>query len=133
MSPGITANVFSYDTSPNYLGTTAALTNYDAYVISLTLDYALMSITLVDASIPPPVLAISQLDVGSDRDLLAGGRHRLHARIRHEPAGYGLDPGHQQRGDQWRHMHHPIGGRRISANVSAAEVIWFGLNWSFMA
>ena len=57
--------VFSYDTSPNYLGTTAALTNYDAYEIRLTLDYALMSITLVDASIPPPVLAISQLDVGS--------------------------------------------------------------------
>jgi hypothetical protein len=56
--------VFSYDTSPNYLGTTAALTNYDAYVINLTLDYALMSLTVVDASIPPPVLAISQLDVG---------------------------------------------------------------------
>jgi hypothetical protein len=45
---------FSYDTSPNYLGTTAALTNYDAYVINLTLDYALMSLTVVDASLPPP-------------------------------------------------------------------------------
>jgi len=56
--------VFSYDTSPNYLGTTAALTNYDAYVINLTLDYALMSLTVVDASIPPPALAISQVDVG---------------------------------------------------------------------
>ena len=55
---------FSYDTSPNYLGTTVALTNYDAYVISLTLDYALMSLTVVDASIPPPALAISQVDVG---------------------------------------------------------------------
>ena len=32
---------FSYDTSPNYLGTTAALINYDACVINLTLDYAL--------------------------------------------------------------------------------------------
>ena len=56
--------VFSYDTSPNYLGTTAALTNYDAYVINLTLDYALVSLTVVDASIPPPVLAISQVAVG---------------------------------------------------------------------
>ena len=40
-------NVFHYDTTPNYLGTTAALTNYDACVISLTLDYALLSITLI--------------------------------------------------------------------------------------
>jgi len=55
---------FSYDTSPNYLGTTAALTNYDAYVINLTLDYALMSLTVVDASIPPPILAMSQVNVG---------------------------------------------------------------------
>jgi hypothetical protein len=57
-------NEFSCDTAPNYHGTTAALTNYDAYVIRLTLDYALMSLTVVDASIPPPVLAISQVDVG---------------------------------------------------------------------
>jgi hypothetical protein len=55
---------FSYDTSPNYLGTTAALTNYDAYVINLTLDYALMSLTVVDASIPPPILAMSPVNVG---------------------------------------------------------------------
>lgn len=55
---------FSYNTSPNHLGTTAALTNYDAYVIGLTLDYSLMSLTVVDASIPPPVLAISSVDVG---------------------------------------------------------------------
>ncbi len=54
-------NVFSYDTSPNPFGTTAALTNYDAYVISLTLDYALVSLTVVDASIPPPVLDIFPL------------------------------------------------------------------------
>jgi hypothetical protein len=57
-------NEFSYDTSPNYLGTTAALTDYDTYVISLTLDYALISLTVVDASIPPPALAISEVDVG---------------------------------------------------------------------
>lgn len=58
-------NEFSYDTSPNYLGSTAALTNYDAYVIGLTLDYALMSLTVVDASPSPPVLTILQLGVGS--------------------------------------------------------------------
>lgn len=55
-------NVFSYDTSPNYLGTTAALTNYDTYVITLTLDYALMSLTLTDASLPPPMLDFVPLD-----------------------------------------------------------------------
>jgi len=54
--------VFSYDTSPNPLGTTAALTNYDAYVINLTLDYALMQLTVVDANIPPPVLDLVPLD-----------------------------------------------------------------------
>ena len=57
-------NEFSYDTSPNYLGTTAALTNYDVYVINLTLDYALMRLTVMDASIAPPLLAISQVNVG---------------------------------------------------------------------
>jgi len=55
---GVYGNEFSYDTSPNYLGTTAALTNYDTYVIDLTLDYALVSLTVVDASIPPPVLDV---------------------------------------------------------------------------
>lgn len=58
-------NVFSYDTSPNYLGTTAALTNYDTYVITLTLDYALMSLTLTDASLPPPVLEFVPLGASS--------------------------------------------------------------------
>ncbi len=58
-------NEFSYDTTPNYLGTTAALTNYDAYVINLTLDYALVSLTVVDASIPPPLLMIAPVNVDS--------------------------------------------------------------------
>jgi len=61
---GVYGNEFSYDTSPNYLGTTAALTNYDTYVIGLTLDYALVSLTVVDASIPPPVLDVFQVDAG---------------------------------------------------------------------
>jgi hypothetical protein len=41
---------FSYNTSPNYLGSTAALTNYDAYQINLTLDYALTALTLESAA-----------------------------------------------------------------------------------
>jgi len=66
VSSGYYGSVHSFDTTtPNYIGSTAALTNYDAYVLNLTLDFALVSLTVVDASIPPPVLAISQLDVGS--------------------------------------------------------------------
>jgi len=55
---------FTYNTSPNPLGTTAALTNHDAYVIGLTLDFAMVSLTVVDASIPPPVLDVFPLDNG---------------------------------------------------------------------
>lgn len=54
---------FSYDTAPNHLGTTVALTNYDVYVINLSLDYALMSLTVVDASLPPPPPASLQISM----------------------------------------------------------------------
>lgn len=60
-------NEFSYDSSPNYLGSTAALTNYDTYVISLTLDYALTALTLESAAPninhPPADLAVSSASV----------------------------------------------------------------------
>jgi len=48
-------NSFSYDTSPNPLGSTAALVNYDEYAINLTLDYALTALTLTDPSLPVSV------------------------------------------------------------------------------
>lgn len=41
---------FSYDTSPNPWGSTAALVGYDEYRINLTLDYALTALTLTDPS-----------------------------------------------------------------------------------
>lgn len=47
---GSYGNEFSYDTSPNPWGSTAALVGYDEYRINLTLDYALVSLTLTDAS-----------------------------------------------------------------------------------
>jgi hypothetical protein len=46
---------FSYDTSPNPLGSTAALVNYDTYKLNLTLDYALTALTLTDPSEPAAV------------------------------------------------------------------------------
>lgn len=60
-------NEFSYDTSPNYLGSTAALTNYDAYKITLTLDFALTALTLEsaapDVNHPPTDIALSNAGV----------------------------------------------------------------------
>ena len=41
---------FSYDTSPNPNGSTAELVDYDAYKITLTLDFALTALTLTDDS-----------------------------------------------------------------------------------
>jgi len=63
VSSGNYGSVHSFDTStPNYIGSTAALTNYDAYMLNLTLDFAVVSLTVVDASNPPPVLDIFQVD-----------------------------------------------------------------------
>lgn len=65
VSSGYYGSVHYFNTTtPSYIGSTAALTNYDAYAIKLTLDYALTSITLVDVSIPPPVLDIFLLGAG---------------------------------------------------------------------
>jgi hypothetical protein len=59
VSSGYYGSVHSFDTTtPSYIGSTAALTNYDAYVLNLTLDFALVSLTVVDASIAPPALDI---------------------------------------------------------------------------
>jgi hypothetical protein len=55
VSGGYYGSVHSFDTStPSYIGSTAGLTNYDGYKITLTLDFALTALTVVDASLPPP-------------------------------------------------------------------------------
>jgi hypothetical protein len=49
------AIVYTYNQTPNHLGqSTAPLTGYDSYEIGLTLDYALLSITLQGAAVPEP-------------------------------------------------------------------------------
>jgi hypothetical protein len=50
---GYAGNVFSYNTSPNYLGSTALLKGFDEYHIKLYVDYALVALTL-DAAVPNP-------------------------------------------------------------------------------
>lgn len=45
---------FSYDTSPNYWGSTALLTGYDRYTVDLFVDFALTALTLEGAPVPGP-------------------------------------------------------------------------------
>ena len=56
------ANPFPYDASgyygQNFSYTTPELAGYDAYKITLYVDFALMNLTLVDPSIPPPPLDV---------------------------------------------------------------------------
>jgi len=49
----------------NFTNTTPELTGYDAYKITLYVDFALTSLTLVDPSLPPPVLAIHPASPGN--------------------------------------------------------------------
>lgn len=49
---GYYGSTFSYDTSPNYWGSTARLTGYDKYTIGLFVDYALIALSL--HTITPP-------------------------------------------------------------------------------
>ena len=45
---------FSYDTSPNYLGSTALLKGFDRYFVNLYVDFALTALTLEGAPVPGP-------------------------------------------------------------------------------
>ncbi len=49
---GIAGNMFSYDTSPSYQGSTALLKGYDTYKIGLYVDFALTALTLESAFVP---------------------------------------------------------------------------------
>jgi len=56
---------FSYNTSPNPWGSTALLTNYDAYKINLTLDYALTALTLESTA---PAVNHAPSDIALDNE-----------------------------------------------------------------
>ena len=51
---GIAGNTFSYDETPNILGSTALLKGFDTYTVNLFVDYALTGLTLEGAPIPEP-------------------------------------------------------------------------------
>jgi hypothetical protein len=61
VSNGGAGSEFTFNTSPNYYGSTAALTNYDTYVINLSLDYAVTALTLhtQTPNQPPTDISIS--------------------------------------------------------------------------
>ncbi len=51
---GYYGSSFSYDTTPNHLGSTALLKGFDEYVITLYVDYALTALTLEGAAVSLP-------------------------------------------------------------------------------
>lgn len=63
---GYYGSTFSYDTSPNYWGSTALLTGYGTYKIGLYVDFALIGLTLDSAVVPGDFdgdLDVDQLDL----------------------------------------------------------------------
>ena len=62
---------FMYDATGyygnNFTYSTPQLTGFDSYIVSLYVDFALMNLTVVDASLPPPFLEIAQLGGASFR------------------------------------------------------------------
>jgi hypothetical protein len=54
---GVAGNQFTYNTPE--------LTGFDTYQMGLYVDFAVMSLTVVDASLPPPVLDLIQLDAST--------------------------------------------------------------------
>lgn len=66
---------FSYNTSPNYLGSTAQLKGFDTYKISLYVDFALTSLTLESAVVPGDFNAdgcVDQADIDALRPCVSG-------------------------------------------------------------
>ncbi|HPF36224.1 MAG TPA: hypothetical protein P5571_15115 [Candidatus Krumholzibacteria bacterium] len=57
---------FSYDTSPNPNGSTAPLVGYDAYKMKLTLDFAVIGLTLFDQYAATAVDPLSAPDLTSE-------------------------------------------------------------------
>lgn len=75
---------FSYDTSPNPWGSTAALVGYDEYRVNLTLDYALVALALTDAS---QASAVGDDPLAADGGGLVLAPNPASGRVRISPVG----------------------------------------------
>ena len=51
---GFAGNTFSYGPAPSFLGSTALLTGFDTYTMSLFVDFAVTALTLEGAPVPEP-------------------------------------------------------------------------------
>jgi len=62
---GSTYSTYTYSSTPNYLGqTTLPLTGYDTYKITLTLDFALLNVTMQGAPTTPEPATIALVALG---------------------------------------------------------------------
>lgn len=61
---GYYGRTFSYDESPGYQGSTALLKGYDAYKVSLYVDFAFVGLTLQNADVPGDFDADGAVDLG---------------------------------------------------------------------
>ena len=52
LASGYAGQVFSYDQTPNYWGSTASLHDFHGYKLTLYVDYALVALTLQSAAVP---------------------------------------------------------------------------------
>ena len=69
---GTAGNVFSYDTSPNPLGSTALLTGFDKYTIDLYVDFALVGLTVEGAAVVPEPSSFAMMGAGAIAMAFAG-------------------------------------------------------------
>jgi hypothetical protein len=72
---GYYGQTFSYDTTPNYLGSTALLKGFDTYKVALYVDFAFVALALEHASIPGDFDADGDVDLAdyiAAEDCLSG-------------------------------------------------------------
>lgn len=66
---GYYGSVFSYNTTPSYLGTTQLLKGFESYKVSLYVDFALIGLTLESAAVPGDFDGDLDVDLADLNDL----------------------------------------------------------------
>lgn len=105
---GYYGQTFSYDETPNYLGSTALLKGFDTYKIGLYVDFALVGLALEGAPIPPPPGDYNENGVVDAADYVAW---------RKSPDNFGGDPDGY---NTWRSHFGQTAGSVSGADTNAA-------------